>query len=177
MTDSIFHVEARWGGSEKSPSLQRLIELIAELEVRDEEHPDTWMIHANSGWALRLDEDRFAYLEDPECGTVKHMADVSSERALKLWTAFAAGGPDAVADFDWEPGQRPVNELELAERAERARAAQLRSDREFYDQLGSQMSDATCRVEGCTQGRIQYSVLCKAHHFEQVRGRPCPFSE
>lgn len=64
MNDSIFYVEARWGGSEESPPPNRLRELIAQLEIRDEEHPDTWMIHEDSGWILRLDEDRFACLEN-----------------------------------------------------------------------------------------------------------------
>lgn len=177
MNGSTFYVQTRWGGDEESPPPDRLRELIAELEVRDEEHPDTWMIHDDSGWALRLDEDRFAYLENPECETTKHMTDVSSETALTLWTAFAFGGPDAVAEFEWKQGRRAVNEQEIAERAERARQAMLMLDRGFYDQLGPELSDAICRARGCTRGRIQYSVFCKPHHFEQIQGRPCPFSD
>ena len=175
MNDSIYYVEARWGGSEDSPPPHRLRELIAELDVRDEEHPDTWMTHEDSGWSLRLDEDRFAYLENPDCETVNHIANVSSETALRLWTDFAAGGPDAVAEFEWKLGRPPVSEQEIAERSERVRLAQLELDRDFYDQLGPELSDASCRAQGCTRGHIQYSVFCKAHHFQQIRGRPCPF--
>lgn len=171
-----YHVETRWGGSEESPSPDRLRELIAQLSVRDQEHPDTWLIHQDSGWSLRLDEGHRAYLENPNCETVGHLTDVSAEKALTLWTSFAAGGPDAVAELEWKQGPRPVSEQEKAEKAERARQALMKLDRDFYDQLGSELSDAICRVEGCTRGRIQYSVLCKAHHFEQIRGRPCPFS-
>lgn len=177
MNNPIFHVETRWGGSEECPPSDRLRALIAELSVRDEEHPDTWMIHQDSGWSLRLDEDHFAYLENPECETIGHLTDVSADTALTLWTGFAAGGPDAVDEFKWKQGPRPVSERETVERAERARQALLRLDRDFYDQLGPELSDATCRVQGCTRGRIRYSVLCKAHHFEQLRGRPCPFSD
>lgn len=170
-----YYVETRWGGSEESPPPSRLCELIAELDVRDEEHPDAWMIHQDSGWLLRLDEDRFAYLENPECETIGHLAHVSAETALTLWIAFASEGPDAVADFKWKQGPRPVSEQERAERAEQATKALLASDRNFYDQLGPELPDTICRVDGCTCQRIQYSVLCRAHHFEQIRQRPCPF--
>lgn len=177
MNGPTFYVETRWGDSEESPPLNRLRELIAELKVRDEEHPDTWMIHGDSGWSLRLDEDRFAYLENPECEIIKHLSDVTAETALTLWTSFAAGGPDAVTEFEWKRGPRPVSEQEIVERTERAKQSLLLLDRDFYDQLGPELSDATCRVQDCTRWRIQYSVFCKAHHFEQVRGRPCPFSD
>jgi len=177
MNTPTYHVEARWGGSEESPPPNRLGELIAELSVRDEEHPDTWMIHHDSGWSIRLDEDHFAYLENPECETIGHLAGVAAEAALTLWMEFAAGGPDAVAEFEWRQGPRPVSEQEVVEIAERARQAMLRLDRDFYDQLGPELSDATCQAQGCTRGRIECSVLCKAHHFEQIRGRSCPFSD
>lgn len=177
MNGPIFYVETRWGGSEQSPSPNRLRELIAELDVRDEEHPDTWMIHDESGWSVRLDEDRFAYLENPECETIKPLSDVTAETALALWASFAAGGPDAVTEFKWKQGSRPVSEQEHAERAKRARQSLLWLDRNFYDQLGPELSDAICRVQDCPRWRIRYSVFCKAHHFEQIRGRPCPFAD
>ena len=142
MNNPIFYVETRWGGSEASPQPHRLRELIAELDVRDQEHPDTWMMHQDSEWVLRLDEDRFAYLGNPEGETIGHLADVSAETALMLWTCFATGGPDAVAKFAWKQGPRPVSEQERAERAERARASIWLADRAFYDQLGPELSQA-----------------------------------
>jgi hypothetical protein len=172
-----YYVESRWGGGEETPSRDRLREIIAELNVRDEEHPDTWMVHVDSEWSLRLDEDHFAYLENPDGETVGHLADMSAEQALTLWLGFAAGGPDAVAKFEWKDGPRPVSEQEIAERSERARHMLLTSDRNFYDQLGPELPDTSCKVQGCTRGSIQYSVLCAVHHFEQVRGRPSPFSD
>jgi hypothetical protein len=62
MADSSYFVETRWGGSEDSPSPSRLAEIVAELDIKDEEHPDTWLVHTASGWLLRLDEEGFAYL-------------------------------------------------------------------------------------------------------------------
>jgi hypothetical protein len=52
-----------------------------------------------------------------------------------------------------------------------------RLDREFYDALGAERSDVPCRKEGCTQGAVAQSVFCRAHHFEMVRWRPCPFTD
>lgn len=56
-------------------------------------------------------------------------------------------------------------------------AALLAVDRDFYDSLGDERSDVPCRTVGCSRGAVQLSVLCKVHHFEQVRRRPCPFND
>ena len=56
-------------------------------------------------------------------------------------------------------------------------AAQLRRDRTFYDSLGPERPDVPCRAPGCPRGAIAQSVFCRAHHFEQVKGRPCSFSD
>jgi hypothetical protein len=172
-----YYVETRWGGSEESPPLDRLREIIAELDIRDEEHPDTWMGHADSDWLLRLDEDRFAYLQNSEDETIAHLSAVSPATALTLWRQFAEGGRDAVSGYGWISGPRPISAQEQSDRARRATQALLALDCEFYAQLGPELTDAVCRTDGCTRGRIQYSVLCKAHHFEKLRGRPCPFSD
>lgn len=172
-----YYVETRWGGSEDAPSADRLREIIAELGIEDEEHPDTWMGHAGSGYLLRFDEERYAHLHDAEGSILAHLAGVSPEMALSLWLRFAEGGPDAVSVCGWTAGPRPVSEEEVAGRAQRAAQATLALDRAFYDQLGPELSDAVCRTDGCTRGRIQYSVLCKVHHFCKMRGKPCPFSD
>ena len=53
--------------------------------------------------------------------------------------------------------------------------AQLAADRAFYDLLGPERDDEPCRRPSCRRGAIAQSVLCRAHHFESIRGRPCPF--
>jgi hypothetical protein len=55
--------------------------------------------------------------------------------------------------------------------------AMVAVDRKFYDSLGSERSDVACAAAGCTRGAITLSVLCKVHHFEQIKRRPCPFSD
>jgi hypothetical protein len=133
-------------------------EIIAELSAPDEEHPDTWLTHGASGWLLRLEEGRHAYLEDSDCETVSHMRDVSAEHALQLWLRFSTGGPDAVANEPWVCGPRYVSPEELAARKEKAGQALLHVDRQFYDQLGGEFLDATCKVENCARGA--HSIQC-----------------
>jgi len=53
----------------------------------------------------------------------------------------------------------------------------LRLDREFYDTLGEDRPGTRCRRDGCARGAIEFSVLCKSHHFESYRNRPCPFED
>ena len=54
-------------------------------------------------------------------------------------------------------------------------AAQLAADRAFYDLLGPELAEQTCRRPNCRRGAISQSVFCRSHHFESIRGRPCPF--
>jgi len=54
-------------------------------------------------------------------------------------------------------------------------AAQLQRDRAFYDTLGPEWTDIPCRFPRCRRGAVANSVFCRAHHFEQIVGRPCPF--
>lgn len=53
----------------------------------------------------------------------------------------------------------------------------LRLDREFFDGLGTERPEVACKAEGCSKGAVQYSVLCRTHHFEMIRKEPCPFVE
>jgi hypothetical protein len=54
---------------------------------------------------------------------------------------------------------------------------QTRWDRRFYESLGPPRTDRICQREGCGRGAVPSSVFCKRHHFEMVRGYPCPFAE
>lgn len=50
-------------------------------------------------------------------------------------------------------------------------------DREFCDKLGQEDSASPCRHEGCTRGVVRFSVYCRRHHFEKIRGRSYPFED
>jgi hypothetical protein len=81
MTNPSCSVETRWGGSEEAPSRERLGAIIAQLGAADEEHPDTWLSQHASGWTLRLDQDRHAFLEDADGEIVGRLSDVNAARA------------------------------------------------------------------------------------------------
>lgn len=48
-------------------------------------------------------------------------------------------------------------------------------DLEFWEALGEEEAGTQCRREGCEDGTIRHSVLCRRHHFESIRNRPSPF--
>jgi hypothetical protein len=52
---------------------------------------------------------------------------------------------------------------------------QRQLDLEFYEKLGAEDPMRPCRRDGCGRGAIRNSVMCKQHHFEMVKRRPCPF--
>lgn len=172
MASETYSVETRWGGSESAPARERLAEIVAELDSPDEEHPDTWLSHHESGWTIRLDEERYAYLEDVDLNVASHMPGVGAAYALDLWVRFAAGGPSAVDNDPWVAGPRIRSQEELAAIQERLRQLTLESDRQFFESLGPEDPSQRCKRDGCRHGTIKYSVLCAAHHFEQIRGKP-----
>ena len=60
----------------------------------------------------------------------------------------------------------------LAAEQEQAR----KRDFEFYRSLGPAAQENLCKKEGCAQGAIRHSVLCRQHHYEMIQHRPCPFT-
>lgn len=169
-----FFVETRWGGSEASPSVERMRAILAELDVPDMEHPDTWLTH-ESGWTLSADENGRVVLEHLEATEPsRHMRDVPRERVLELWLLLAAGNIDEVQRAPWQPGAGNVPRTE-DERAEIA-AAVLARDRSFYDSLGPERDNERCRAPQCSRGAVHASLFCRVHQFENATRKPCPFS-
>jgi len=66
---------------------------------------------------------------------------------------------------------------EIAKGSPHYEAAALQIERDFYDQLGPELFGETCNASDCGRDRIHYSVLCKVHHYEQIRKKVCPFSD
>jgi hypothetical protein len=71
---------------------------------------------------------------------------------------------DAFPPFAWAPDPPPASEI-------RATLAL-----EFYRSLGPERPEARCKHEGCANGAIRNSVLCRVHHYEMIRREPCPFA-
>ena len=49
-------------------------------------------------------------------------------------------------------------------------------DRSFFACLGEEIGPELCRHSGCTHKRIQFSVMCRLHHFEMITKRPYPYA-
>mgnify|MGYP006181676457 CR=1 FL=1 len=47
---------------------------------------------------------------------------------------------------------------------------------QFYDSLGEERRELSCKITGCSRGAILQSLYCRPHHYEMVRKTQCPFS-
>lgn len=83
--------------------------------------------------------------------------------ALQLYAFRYYWRFDAFPPYAWAPDPPPAAEV-------RATLAL-----EFYRSLGSERREVRCRREGCANGAIHHSILCRAHHYEMIRREPCPF--
>jgi hypothetical protein len=50
-------------------------------------------------------------------------------------------------------------------------------DRAFYRASGEERVEPRCAAVACSRGAISQSAFCRAHHFERVTGRACPFGD
>ncbi len=86
--------------------------------------------------------------------------------------------PDWVFDGVSE-AQRYVEDLvregDCAERKQMAKDKHA-SGLVFWELLGPESGPEQCRHADCTRLRMRDSVLCRVHHYEQVRHEPCPFA-
>ncbi len=51
------------------------------------------------------------------------------------------------------------------------------ADLDFYKTLEAEVPGTRCRKEDCPRGTVKFSVFCRVHHFENLKGRPCPFAD
>jgi len=145
------------------------------LDPGDEEHGAAWVAD-DKGNSLEYEVSGNLCLARGD--TTRHLSDVPKERVVELWLCLANGRIDMLEREAWEPGTRP--RLSGEGRAERDRATaewQLVQDREFYERLGVEREGIRCRKSACSRGAVAFSVFCKAHHFENMHDRPCPFDD
>ena len=98
-----YHVSRRWGGSDKNATVEKMREILAELDVEDIEHPDVALTH-ESGWCLGAYPSGLLVWEHLEEGEPRHMRDISRERVLELWQRLAVGDFAAIELESWKPG-------------------------------------------------------------------------
>jgi hypothetical protein len=98
-----FHITTRWGSAEREPTRDRMYEVLQELDVVDEEHPDTSLTH-ESEWCLSAFPSGLLVWENLEEGEPRHMTNVSRERVLQLWTMLSEGRVSEIESEPWMPG-------------------------------------------------------------------------
>ena len=99
-----YFVETRWSGSEENPTPERMREILAELDVPDDEHPDTWL-GDEDGWTLSAYQSGALVLENLETGEGPfHRTAVPRDDILRLWLELANGRIDDVRTGPWNPG-------------------------------------------------------------------------
>jgi len=117
-----FVARGRWGGAERNPPVERLREILQELDIETEdfEHPDVSLKHETE-WCLsaflsgllvwqNVGDDSEDADPIPEnelvryMKGVRHMKGVSRQKVLELWLRLAAGDIAAVDAEPWLPG-------------------------------------------------------------------------
>jgi hypothetical protein len=99
-----YFANTRWGGGEDSPSESRMREILAELDVKeDDEHPDVSLMH-ESEWALSAFAGGLVVWENVEAGEPRHMHNVSRERVFELWLKLSRGEIATIEQEPWLPG-------------------------------------------------------------------------
>jgi hypothetical protein len=165
-----------FGDFVESPTLADMQRFVDGIDVNDVEHGAAW-ISDDAGNSLELNGDGTLVFEREEV-PARHLPRVSKDRVLELWSLLAQGFVEDLEREPWQPGSRPRPPPEEAERRQRELADwQLAEDRHFYDSLGFEDGLFPCRRDNCGRRSISHSVLCRAHHFESIRGRPCPFTD
>jgi hypothetical protein len=100
-----FSVTDRLGGSDPDPPVERVREVLAELDHHDRFHPSAWLRH-ESGWLLEAHADgTLVWWCDDEPGCpFTHMRSVPRGRVLELWLQLARGEVAEIAGLAWLPG-------------------------------------------------------------------------
>jgi hypothetical protein len=96
-------VNTRWGGSESMPSVDRMRDVLAELDVDDDEHPNVSLAH-DSDWTLSAFPDGLVIWENAELDVARHMLHVSRSKVLELWMKLAEGQIETIEQEPWLGG-------------------------------------------------------------------------
>jgi hypothetical protein len=104
-----FFASGRWGDDESNPPVERLREILQELDIEPEdvEHPDVSLTHETE-WCLSAFPGGLLVWENvgdaSEDADPRHMNGVSRQKVLELWLKLAAGDIAAIDAEPWLPG-------------------------------------------------------------------------
>ena len=98
------HLNKRWGGGGKNPTVEEMLSALAELLTPDPEHPDCWLSD-ESGWTVAAHQSGTVVLENIESGEGPwHIPAVDRQFVLELWQALQRGDLTAVREHKWQEG-------------------------------------------------------------------------
>ena len=161
------YVQNGMGDSLESPTVDDLERFLAELDPEDLEHGAAWIEHER-GHTLEYSVDGRLVYNHPTRAP-RHLTDVTKARALELWLALIEGRLSTLEALPWKRGS--IDAETAARYAEEAAIARSEADRRFYESLGPELPGEPCRHPGCPRDRIELSVLCRDHHFENLKER------
>lgn len=103
----LYHSTDFNGISELRPNLERMREMIQELdedETEDADHPDISLVNDQIGWSISLYPNGIATLEnlnDESDLTPRFIPKVTRAEALKLWVLLSQGELDDLLALNW----------------------------------------------------------------------------
>jgi len=99
-----YHVNPRYTDSEEMPSVDRMREVLAELDGEDDdEHPDVSLAH-ESEWSMSAFPDGLVIWENAEADIARHMLHVSRAKVLEMWIELSEGQIEAIESEPWIQG-------------------------------------------------------------------------
>ena len=96
-----FHIYTRWGECEDTPTIERMREVLGELDVEDEEHNSVSLTHETE-WSLEAFPSGLMIWQHLEGDTGKCLRGVSREKILELWIKLSRGEIAAVDSEPWQ---------------------------------------------------------------------------
>jgi hypothetical protein len=98
------HLNKRWGGGQKNPTVHDMQSALTELDKPDPEHPDCWLSD-EAGWTVAAHESGTVVLENVESGEGPwHIPKVDRQFVLQLWQALQRGDLVSVRGHKWQEG-------------------------------------------------------------------------
>lgn len=70
---------------------------------------------------------------------------------------------------------KSIEEAELDKSVPTAQQWIENQELDFYNSLGPESKEIQCKKEGCERGKINMSIFCRVHHYENVKGSACPY--
>jgi hypothetical protein len=95
-------VQTRWGDCESTPDVERMREILRQLDRKDPRLPQTWLTH-ESGWSLSVAECGLVTWANIEADSYcpRYLDRVCRETALSMWIQLASGDVSAIERLTW----------------------------------------------------------------------------